>query len=124
MQDMNVQLVQSSAIEPMRRGQGSKPGVRVAAASAFGSATAGAENTQSGAVSVSNLKQAVERMNNEMQDANRGLRFSVDDESGRIVVKVVDTDTDEVIRQIPAEEMLALARMASSGDGHLFDVEA
>jgi flagellar protein FlaG len=38
------------------------------------------------------------------------LRFSVDEPSGRMVVSIVDRDTSEVVRQIPAEEMLAIAR--------------
>ena len=38
------------------------------------------------------------------------LRFSVDEPSGRMVVSIVDRATSEVVRQIPAEEMLAIAR--------------
>jgi len=44
---------------------------------------------------------------------NLNLNFSIDSDSGRTVVKVIDTSSDEVIRQIPSEEMLALARYLS-----------
>ena len=49
------------------------------------------------------------------------LRFDVDEPSGRMVVSIVDKDTSEVVRQIPAEEMLAIARqieerLRDSGD--------
>jgi flagellar protein FlaG len=38
------------------------------------------------------------------------LQFSVDEPSGRMVVSIVDQGTSEVVRQIPAEDMLAIAR--------------
>ena len=40
---------------------------------------------------------------------NTALQFSVDDHSGIRVVKLIDSDTKEVIRQVPSEEMLKLA---------------
>lgn len=40
----------------------------------------------------------------------RNLQFSIDDETGRSVVKVVDATTNEVIRQFPSEELLAITR--------------
>ncbi len=46
------------------------------------------------------------------------LEFSIDDTTGQTVVKVVDSSTKEVIRQIPSEEMLAIAQtLASEGEG-------
>jgi flagellar protein FlaG len=38
------------------------------------------------------------------------LEFSLDDETGKTIVKVVDSTTKELIRQIPSEEMLEIAR--------------
>ena len=40
----------------------------------------------------------------------RNLQFSIDDETGRSIVKVVDASTNEVIRQFPSEELLAITR--------------
>ena len=37
------------------------------------------------------------------------LRFETDENTGKTVVRVIDTKTDEVIRQIPPQEMLELA---------------
>ena len=65
--------------------------------------------------------EVVERLNERMQHMQRSLRFSVDDNSGRIVVKVIDKDTDEVIRQIPSEEMLAVMKHINEIDGLIFD---
>ncbi len=56
------------------------------------------------------LKQAVETINKALKLSNRNLEFSVDEESHRVIVKLTDTETGEVIRQIPSEETLAISR--------------
>lgn len=53
---------------------------------------------------------AVRDINEFFQMVRRTLQFSLDDESGRVVVKIKDAETDEVIRQIPSEDILRLAR--------------
>lgn len=56
------------------------------------------------------LLQAVEVLNQAVSIQQRALSFSVDDASGRSVIKVVDYETDELIKQIPTEELLKVAR--------------
>lgn len=56
------------------------------------------------------LAEAVVQLNANIQRLNRNLVFSLDHDSGGVVVKVVDSQTHEVIRQIPNEDVLALAR--------------
>jgi len=64
------------------------------------------------------VDKAVERLNDIVQTVRRELRFSVDEESGRSVVKVIDSETNETIRQIPAEEILELSnRLQESQSG-------
>ncbi|MDJ0877691.1 MAG: flagellar protein FlaG [Halieaceae bacterium] len=46
-----------------------------------------------------------------VQNVSRELRFDVDEQSGRTVIMVMDRNTDQVIRQIPSEEVLALAKV-------------
>ena len=53
---------------------------------------------------------AVRRLNELMAERQRNLSFHVDDASGRTVITVLDATTSEVVRQIPSEEVLALAR--------------
>ena len=62
------------------------------------------------------LSQAVKNLNDYVQNIHRELQFSVDEDSGRTVIKVVDSDTQKVLRQIPPDEILKLAR-------HLSDME-
>ena len=59
---------------------------------------------------VESLQNAVKNVNDFVQKTQRDLEFSIDDVSGRQVVKVIDSESEEVIRQIPAEEILDLAR--------------
>ena len=47
----------------------------------------------------------------------QGVRFSVDEDTGRTVVKVVDTQTDKVLRQIPSVEALKLWRSIEQMQG-------
>ena len=56
------------------------------------------------------LKQAVSQLNDFVQNVQRDLQFSIDKESGAMVVKVIDAKSEKVIRQIPTEETLRLAR--------------
>jgi flagellar protein FlaG len=57
-----------------------------------------------------NLKKAVDDLNDFIQNTHRDLQFSIDDKSGTLIVKVIDSKTEKVIRQIPNEETLRLAR--------------
>ena len=45
-----------------------------------------------------------------IQTVNRSLQISVDSELGSTIITVVDSETDEVIRQIPQEELVEIAR--------------
>ena len=61
------------------------------------------------------IDDAVQDINEYIQVAHRELLFSVDEDSGRTVIKVMDMNTNEVIRQIPNEEALKFARMLEEG---------
>lgn len=45
-----------------------------------------------------------------LQQSRSDLSFQVDESTGRTYFKVVDSKTQEVIRQVPSEEILAMAR--------------
>jgi len=57
----------------------------------------------------SNVDDAVSRLNDFVQSIQRDLQFEVDNDSGQTIVRVVDRETDEVIRQIPDEVAMRLA---------------
>ena len=54
---------------------------------------------------------------------NTSLAFSVDKPTGKTVIKVMDKETDKVIRQIPPEEMLRLIGKMKDVMGMLLDIE-
>ena len=70
------------------------------------------------------LKQAVQDIQKFVQSIKRNLEFSIDKTSGRVVVKVIATDTGEVVRQIPTEEVLKLADSLSTAGNVLFNGKA
>lgn len=55
------------------------------------------------------LHNAVGAINRAMQSSGHNLKFSVDPDTKRSVVQVVDSDTGDLIRQIPSKEALAIA---------------
>ncbi|MGA7980091.1 MAG: flagellar protein FlaG [Chromatiaceae bacterium] len=57
---------------------------------------------------------AVLRLNNYLQDVRRTLEFSIDESTGRTVITVLDAETQQVIRQIPPEKFLAVARQLTA----------
>ncbi|MGI6112683.1 MAG: flagellar protein FlaG [Mahellales bacterium] len=54
------------------------------------------------------LARAVENANHMIMDSNRRFDFSVHEETQTIMVKVIDTENGEVIREIPPEKILDL----------------
>ena len=55
------------------------------------------------------LAGVVQSMNDYMQSVQRELRFTVDEGTGRTIIKVLDRENDQVIRQIPPEDVLKMA---------------
>ena len=53
-----------------------------------------------------NLNDALEKLSRAAGLFNKRLRFSVDDELNRVIVKIIDEKTDKVIKQIPPQEVL------------------
>lgn len=56
------------------------------------------------------IKEAVEIANETLIAKNKSVRFTIDETLDRAVVTVVDKKTGEVVRQLPSEEMLNVAR--------------
>ena len=69
------------------------------------------------------VNQTAERLNEIAQKIDRNLEFSVDDRTGEVVISVIDRTTDEVIRQIPEERVLAMRENIESLKGILFSAK-
>lgn len=70
------------------------------------------------------LLQAVEDVRKAIEPVAQNLLFSIDDDTGRTIVKVVDAQTDEVIRQMPSEEVLAISKAIDKLKGVLIQQKA
>lgn len=67
-------------------------------------------DTEAAALSTDQVKEAVSRINEYIQQTERVLDFQLDEDSGKTVVKVYDKSSAELIRQIPSELALELAQ--------------
>ena len=81
------------------------------------------------APSAAQIDAAVSRLSDFVQSVQRDLSFNVDDATGKTVVIVRDSKTDEVVRQIPSEEVIQLAQnlralqeQLESSKGNLLEV--
>lgn len=70
------------------------------------------------------LEQAVKDIQAFVQSSQRNLDFSIDDSTGKVVVKVIATESGEVIRQLPTEAALKLAQSLSDASNLLFNTKA
>ena len=67
---------------------------------------------------------AVQSANAYAQSVSSSLQFSLDQDTGRTVVKMIDTATDEVLRQFPSEEMLTISKSIDRMQGLLINRKA
>jgi flagellar protein FlaG len=69
------------------------------------------------------VRAAAKQIDSYLKSVGREVEFRVDDQTGMTVVTVRETATGDVIRQIPNEEVLQLARRFESGSGALLDLK-
>ena len=89
------------------------------------SASQGPKRAPATEPSVVDVQETVNALNELAQNSRRELQFSVHDKSGRTVITVIDSATDEVVRQIPSEEVLDVKeRLQSASASLLLDSQA
>lgn len=69
------------------------------------------------------LVQALQVINSYVQNLRRDLEFTIDDKTDRTIIRVIDSETKEVIRQIPSEAALAISRSLEQPQGLLLDTK-
>ncbi|MEZ0232199.1 MAG: flagellar protein FlaG [Methylophilaceae bacterium] len=75
--------------------------------------------TQSKPISDEELSDAVQSINEFVTPVANSITFSIDKDTGRTIVKVIDKHTQEVIRQIPDDEVLAISKALDKLQGLL-----
>ena len=128
---MNTDISQSvgGAVSPQpNRGAGSVRQVQgkssVAPIGSTQAPESGRAEGSSAAMDAQNLQGMVEDLNEMAQTVQRQLSFSVDEDSGKTVIKVIDTETEEVIRQIPPEDIMEMQKHLGEMNGLLFSTSA
>ena len=71
-----------------------------------------------------NLKVTVEKLNKLIRDQQQDVAFSVDEEANTTVIKFFKTNTGELIKQYPPEEILAMKAKLRELSGWLIDAKA
>lgn len=66
------------------------------------------------------MTRVIEQVNRFLQSNHRNLSFRIDEGSGRTIITVTNPSTGEIVRQIPPEELLSVAR-ALPGPGALLN---
>lgn len=72
-------------------------------------------------VSTETITRNIEKLNARVQNIQRDLQFSVDAETGRTVIRVIDSETRETIRVIPPEDILAIEQRLNGSSGLLIN---
>lgn len=67
------------------------------------------------------LEQTAEKLNKQVQSLKRDLHFSIDDETGETVIRVVDSASKELIRTIPSEEFVSIQQKFNQSIGVLLN---
>ena len=74
--------------------------------------------------SAEQVNQALDEVREALKPVAQNLLFSLDSDTGKTVIKIVDASTDEVIKQIPSEEILAISKALGKLQGLLVKQEA
>ena len=69
------------------------------------------------------LDKVAQQLQDFVGEMNVGLEFSVDKESGRDVIKVIDKNTGDLVKQFPSEEVLTLVSKLSEMVGGFIDAK-
>jgi flagellar protein FlaG len=80
--------------------------------------------SHSATIEAGDLQKAVEKVREVFQNVEPRLQFEIDPDLHRVIVKIMNGESGEVIRQIPPEEVLDLARNFQASTGLLLKQQA
>lgn len=70
------------------------------------------------------LDKALEELNSNMQAWSTGMRFDVDEDAQRVVVSIIDSATGEVLRTVPSDAVVRVAKMIVQLQGKSINTQA
>ena len=98
----------------------SRPKIEILNSQQLGNSSSDEQQSQE-EFAVEELSNVVTDMNSVAQNLQRNLLFSVDENSGGTFVKVVDKETDETVREIPAKEIREIKARLEEVAGMIFN---
>lgn len=124
---MEIRSIGSSMVPALnvveRNGVNSSPAVASATTTQKNSEVSLEKPTEQASTLVQ-LDQAIKDINKSLRDNVQGIEFSVDDDNGKVIVKVVDQNTKELIRQMPSEEAIQISKAIDQAIGLLIKQSA
>lgn len=81
------------------------------------------ESTNSVSLNKNDVRNLVEKLNSYISSLNDSVKFSYSEDAKALIVKVVDSKTGQVIRQIPPEELIKLEASLAQSIGIIFNKE-
>lgn len=125
---MNIAPLAAGGLPAVQSAAGSQPDAAVAAKRQVAAAAQTTEirkaEPATGEADPAELKQRVDELNAAMKVHASSIEFSIDEDSGRTIVKVVDTDNDTVLRQYPSKELLAISKEIDKFKGMFVKTQA
>jgi flagellar protein FlaG len=70
------------------------------------------------------LEKAATSLNKHVQSLKRDLLFSVDDDTGETIIRVVDSESQKMIRTIPSDEFISMSQQLNQTVGMLLNAKA
>lgn len=110
--DRSVTAAGSLAAPPLEQNQRTAPAASAGAIRPVPAVKSQAPNR-------AEMEEAVKTLNKFTEMTAQDVRFSIDEESGKTIVKVVDVATQTVLRQIPNVEALSISRSLDKMQGLL-----
>lgn len=69
------------------------------------------------------LAKALDMLNNNMKAWSTGMRFDIDPEAQRVVVSIIDSETGDVLRTVPTDAVIRVAKMIVQLQGRSVDTK-
>lgn len=112
MNELKLNVVDSSAVSPsaVKNAYGKFAGSSVKAMDAASGNNLPVVDERAAELTKDQVREAVSRINEYVQQNERTLDFQLDEDSGQTVIRVYDKHSSELIRQIPSELALELAQ--------------
>jgi flagellar protein FlaG len=125
MESVKLMGASNNQVNPHVRDSSATPSIPITGAGANRPPTPTTPATDSGSHPVKptpvELTKAIAAANAALKSSSISLEYSQDKETGLKIVRVIDRNTKELIRQIPAEEMVSVARSIERFQGLLGD---